>query len=316
MKNPENLPIVTVIALCYNHSAFLVESLSSVLHQTYKAIQLIVVDDASEDDCQQKILALLQNYPTVQWIFNEKNIGNCKSFNQALLLAKGKYIIDLSTDDVLENTRIEKQIKYFESLSDSYGVVFSNATFIDEQGNTLRTLYDDENQSISEGNIYSKLIEQSFILPSTMMIKKEVLDSFNGYDETLAYEDFDFWIRSSRNWEYAYLPEILTFQRKVSSSLSSRFIQKKNQLVVSTVKVCAKIQSLNRNETENEALAKRLYLVLKQCAFTENFEAGEEVIKMLNQLKGHTFKSKLLCIIIRFSIPLNFVYLKFNKFRL
>lgn len=315
MENPENQPVVTVIALCYNHSEFLLESLSSVLHQTYKTIQLIVVDDASEDDSQQKILALLQDFPAVQWIFNEKNIGNCKSFNQAFLLAKGKYIIDLSTDDILEKTRIEKQVRHFESLSNSYGVVFSNAIFIDEQGKPFRTLYE-ENQSVSAGNIYSKLIEQSFILPSTMMIKKEVLDELNGYDETLAYEDFDLWIRSSRNWEYAYLPEMLTFQRKVSSSLSSRFVQKKNQLVVSTVKVCTKIQNINRNQTENKALAKRLYLVLKQCAFTENFEAGEEVIKMLNQLKGHTFKSKLLCIIIRFSIPLNFVYLKFNTFRL
>lgn len=314
MKNPENLPIVTVIALCYNHSTFLVESLSSVLRQTYQAIQLIVVDDASEDDSQHKILAFLKDYPTVQWTFNENNIGNCKSFNQALLLAKGKYIIDLSTDDVLEKTRIEKQVRYFESLSNSHGVVFSNAIFIDEHGKTLRTFYN-ENQSIPEGDIYSKLIEQSFILPSTMMIRKEVLDSLKGYDETLAYEDFDFWIRSSRNWEYAYLSEILTFQRKVSTSLSSRFIQKKNLLVVSTVKVCAKIQSLNRDETENKALIKRLYLVLKQCAFTENFEAGVEVIKMLHQLKGHTFNSKLLCIIIRFSIPLNFVYLKFNKLR-
>lgn len=314
MENPENQPIVTVIAICYNHAKFLVKSLSSVLHQTYQTIQLIVVDDSSEDGSQQKILAFLQDYQSVQWIFNEKNIGNCKSFNQALLLAKGKYIIDLSTDDVLEKTRIEKQVRYFESLSNSYGVVFSNAIFINEQGKTLNTLYE-ENQNIPEGNIYSKLIEQSFILPSTMMIKKEVLDSLKGYDEKLAYEDFDFWMRSSRNWEYAYLPEILTFQRVVSSSLSSRFIQKKNQLVVSTVKVCAKIQSLNRDETENKALIKRLYLVLKQCVFTENFEAGEEVIKMLNQLKGHTFKSKLLCIIIRFSIPLNFVYLKFNKLR-
>lgn len=315
MKNPENLPIVTVIALCYNHSTFLVESLSSVLRQTYQAIQLIVVDDASEDDSQHKILAFLKDYPTVQWTFNENNIGNCKSFNQALLLAKGKYIIDLSTDDVLEKTRIEKQVRYFESLSNSHGVVFSNAIFIDEHGKTLRTFYN-ENQSIPEGDIYSKLIEQSFILPSTMMIRKEVLDSLKGYDETLAYEDFDFWIRSSRNWEYAYLSEILTFQRKVSTSLSSRFIQKKNLLVVSTVKVCAKIQSLNRDETENNTLIKRLYLVLKQCAFTENFEAGVEVIKILNQLKGHTFNSKLLCIIIRFSIPLNFVYLKFNKLRI
>ncbi|MBB6004457.1 glycosyltransferase [Arcicella rosea] len=314
MENPEKQPIVTVIAICYNHSAFLLESLTSVVHQTYQAIQLIVVDDASEDDSQQKLLAFMQDYPSVQWIFNEKNIGNCKSFNQALLLAKGKYIIDLSTDDVLEKTRIEKQVRYFESLSNSYGVVFSNAIFIDEQGKTLSTLYD-KNQSIPEGNIYSKLIEQSFILPSTMMIKNEVLDSLNGYDETLSYEDFDFWIRSSRNWEYAYLPEILTFQRKVSTSLSSRFVQKENPLVVSTVKVCAKILSLNRNETENKVLIKRLHLVLKQCVFTEDFEAGEEVIKMLIELKGHTFKSKLLSVIIQKRIPLNFIYLKYNQFR-
>lgn len=306
----ENTPIVTVIAICYNHEKFLEESILSVLNQTYTAIQLIVVDDCSEDKSQEKIQTLFKNNLHVSLIFNEKNIGNCRSFNKALALAKGKYVIDLSTDDVLFPERIERQVRIFEVSEPELGVVFSNATFINEYSEPIRYLYL-ENEHIASGNVYEEVIQKSYILPSTMMIKKEVLEQLGGYDEALAYEDFDFWIRSSRNWKYHYLPEKLTFHRINRGSLSTKFVYKHNQLVCSTVKVCNKIMKLNRSETEKIALVKRLRLVLKQCVFSENFEGGNEVILMLNRLNGHSFQSKIFSVINQFHFPINRLYLSY-----
>ncbi|MEA5141580.1 glycosyltransferase family 2 protein [Arcicella rigui] len=304
-------PTVSIIALCYNHEKFIEASIQSVLKQSYQAIELIIMDDCSTDDSRNKILAISQKHPSIKIIFNERNLGNCKSFNQALKYAKGKYIIDLATDDILLPERVRKQVEAFENATTDTGVVFSNLDFIDENATYLKTFYKAE-QNVPSGDIYEALIRKSFILPSSMMIKKEVFDELKGYDETLAYEDFDFWIRSSRNWKYKYLPEILTQQRIVSGSLSTKFIQKKNHLVPSTVQVCKKILALNRSASENKALVERLHLVLRQCVFSENFDAGNEVIELLQQLNGHNFLTYFFTILNTLKIPINRLYLTYR----
>ena len=132
----EIYPLVTVIALCYNHEKFIEECLQSVLNQTYTNVELIIVDDFSTDMSRGKIKLFFAKYPFAKIILNEKNLGNCRSFNQAFHISKGKYIIDLSTDDVLLPTKIEEQVKLFES-SEKVGVVFSDADFIDENSHYL-----------------------------------------------------------------------------------------------------------------------------------------------------------------------------------
>ena len=98
----ESNPLVTIICLCYNHSDFVVESLNSVINQDYKNIELIIIDDCSSDNSALVIKQWLKNYPEILFIKNEVNLGNTKSFNKGLQLAKGDYIIDLASDDVLE----------------------------------------------------------------------------------------------------------------------------------------------------------------------------------------------------------------------
>jgi glycosyltransferase involved in cell wall biosynthesis len=306
------LPIVTVIAVCYNHEKYLEESIQSVFNQSYQAIELIIIDDCSWDGSQEKILKIAKKHPEIVVIFNDKNLGNCKTFNNALAFAKGKYIIDLATDDILLPDKVTKQVQVFEKSNEKTGVIFSNLIFIDENTKLVKPLYL-PNQTVESGNIYEVLIRKSYIFPSSMMIKKEVFYELQGYDETLAYEDFDFWIRSSRNWEYVYLPEILSCQRIVSGSLSTKFVTKKNLLVPSTTKVCHKILALNRTPLEQKALIIRLRLLLRQCVFSENFQAGLEVVALLYQLKGQNLLSFVFTFINQLELPINRLYLNYRK---
>ena len=92
--------LVTIICLCYNQEEFVLESLESVISQDYNQIELIIVDDCSTDNSKIVIENWLLNFPQIQFIANNTNLGNTKSFNKALKLAKGKYIIDLAADDV------------------------------------------------------------------------------------------------------------------------------------------------------------------------------------------------------------------------
>ena len=259
-------PKVSVICLCYNQAAYVQESIQSVFNQTHGSVEVIVVNDASTDSSAEIIKKITQKHPEVTFLDLPHNVGNCQAFNQGLREATGKYVIDLSCDDVLTTDRIERQVEAFEKLSESYGVLYSNATYINESGDLLGDHF--SRYPPESGDLYEALVRRYFIAPPTMMIRKSVFDELGGYDEALAYEDFDFWVRSARNWKYDYLKEPLTLIRKTRGSLSSKFHQKDNTLIRSTLEVCKKIKSLNRSVSENTALVHRLKYELKLACLT------------------------------------------------
>lgn len=254
-----NSPLVSVICLCYNHANYVREAIQSVIDQTYDNIELIIVDDASTDDSVKVIDSLITKFDSVNTIYNNDNLGNCKSFNIGLKASKGKYVIDLAADDILHPDRIAMGVKKFQELTEDYGVHYSPIVHIDqngsELGNQLTQTYD--------GDIYKLLIEKFIISAPSMMIKKSVLEDLNGYDEQLTYEDFDFWIRSSRNYLYASHLQPLTYKRQLHSGLAKKQYRPLSKHLATTYKVCKKIYNLNQNKSEDAALLRRLKYELK-----------------------------------------------------
>ncbi len=170
-------PLVSVIALCYNHAVFVEDALRSVLQQTYEKVELIVVDDASTDGSAEKIQAFAQQHPAVQCLLLETNQGNCKAFNRGLALAQGTYVVDFATDDLMYPHRIAQQVELLETKGLAYGVAFSDADLIDEQGEHIRTYYPRTPsgkfaQKIPSGEVYAHLVKWQFICTPTMMMRK------------------------------------------------------------------------------------------------------------------------------------------------
>src|SRR5690606_21799141 len=139
-------PLVSVICLCYNHARFLAEALDSVLNQTYKNLEIIVVDDQSTDNSRAIIEDYVSRFPQIKYLPNEQNLGNCTAFNRAYRLSKAKYLIDFATDDVFLPERIAEQVAAFEKLDKSYGVLFTDAEFIDDNGRHLHNFYKRDQQ--------------------------------------------------------------------------------------------------------------------------------------------------------------------------
>jgi len=281
-------PLVSVIALSYNHAFYIKEALESVFSQTYQNVEIIIVDDFSNDKSSDTIRTLIEGR-NIRFIQNEQNIGNCKSFNAAYKLSKGKYIIDFALDDVMYPNRIEKQVALFETMPDAVGVVFANVNIIDEENKILYTHYPRHHhplhtEEIPVGNVFEALLSRYYINPVSMMFRREVLDQLNGYDESLSYEDFDFWIRSSRIVEYRYLPEIVSAKRVVTSSLSSLFY-KKNQAAMfeSTLQVCKKAWWLCSTKKEIRALVQRCRYEAKQAHKFGYTSIVEEYLKILKE---------------------------------
>jgi glycosyltransferase involved in cell wall biosynthesis len=254
-----NKPLVSVICLCYNHERFVWEAIQSVLDQTYPTIQLIVLDDGSTDQSVQKIRSLVADKPEITFISGQSNRGYTKALNEALKYVKGEFIIDLAADDVFYPTRIEEGVTELTKAGLNYGVNFSDAVLIDESGNLLG-LHSEKypHATIPQGDIYKAIIEKYFICPPTMMFRKSVIDRLGGYDESLSFEDFDFFVRSSREFYFCYTPKVLVKRRVLSNSMSSKQFQKGNEQRWSTLRVCEKINKLNRDKEEGRALRKRI----------------------------------------------------------
>lgn len=252
--------LVSVICICHNHEKFVEEALVSVMQQSHRPIELWVIDNGSEDKSADKIKSLLKIYPDIQFVYHPKAIGYTRAFNQVLAQAKGDFIIDLAADDVLLPHRIEEGVKGLEQAGKAFGVHFSDGSMIDEMGNELG-LHSDRfpHASVVLGDIYKELVERYFILTPSMMIRSEVLKELQGYDESLAYEDFDFWVRSARITQYRYSPLVLVKKRVVVGSMSTQQYRFGSTYLLSTLKVCQKAWKLNQSGQENQALRKRIY---------------------------------------------------------
>jgi glycosyltransferase involved in cell wall biosynthesis len=259
-------PLVSVICLAFNHEKFVVETLESVIQQNYQPLELIIVDDCSLDTTKSVIKNWLTAHPEVPFIANEINIGNTKSFNNALKLANGEYIIDLAADDLLLPNGIQLQIEAFQkSTFKNLGVVYGNAEIINEDGSFDCYYFpvNENKKTISKrpnGNIYTSVLSTgNSICSVSALIKKSVFDSLGCYDETLAYEDLDFWIRASRIYEIDFIDEVLVKKRTVINSLGSNFNKKKHKINISTYKILKKAFDLNRSKIEDLALQKRVH---------------------------------------------------------
>jgi glycosyltransferase involved in cell wall biosynthesis len=256
-----NMPLVSVIVLCYNQSKYVIESIQSILNQTYDHLEIIVVDDASTDNSSNVIRSFLADKPDIQFLSFQENVGNTRAFNQAFALAQGAYIIDLAADDLLMPERIAIGVRDFQKAGPHVGVHYTNAYHIDEAGQILKQEY--EKDPPPEGDLYQKLITNYFINPASMMLRTEMLSSLSGYDDSLSYEDFDLWIRSSRYYHYQYNPYLGVKKRKVTGSLSSGQFRWFSRHQRTTFKVCEKIYRLNRNKAEDQALKSRILYEIK-----------------------------------------------------
>ena len=293
------LPFVTIVALCHNHAPFLREALDSILSQTYPHLEVWLVDDASTDGSAAILREYAARNPSWYMLLLPKNVGNCPAFNQAFRQSRGEFVIDFATDDVLLPTRISQQVAAFQAAAPSMGMVYSNAELIAEDGQLLGRHHRPDNHGglrphPASGWVFAEVLRRYFISTPTMMMRRACLAQLNGYDETLAYEDFDFWVRASREWQFLYLDAVTTRKRKHPRSMSSRAYQPNDPYLASTIRVCEKALALIRTPDERAALATRLRWELRQAARRHRHAEVQALYRLLRQTTRPTLPDRLL----------------------
>jgi glycosyltransferase involved in cell wall biosynthesis len=284
----QDAPLVSVICLCYNHSEYVIESLDSVITQSYPNVELIIVNDASTDSSDEQILEFLESHPDINYLSLQKNHGNCKAFNLGWQASSGKYIIDLAADDILLEDSISIAVAKLTAMGSAYGVHFGDAQIIDSNGVKLREHITTElfNRDVPQGYIFTELLAKYFINPATMMYTKALLLALGGYDESLAYEDFDLWIRSSKKFKYCYSNQFTIAKRELGKSYGSSQYRPWSKILRSTYKVCKKAFLLCENDKEYDALLTRINYEMKMAFFSVNWRLVVDFYRLKKEVKS------------------------------
>jgi glycosyltransferase involved in cell wall biosynthesis len=312
---------VTVICLCYNQALYVEDAVSSVYSQEYDNIELILVDDGSTDNSAQVIFSIQEKFPDFLFIDHKENKGMCSSFNEALAIASGEYIIDLAADDILLPARISEQVKAFESLNQNYGIVFSDAYLINEKKEITGTFYKRNNleqlvSAVPEGYVFKELVHSYKICSPTIMVRRSVLIELGGYDESLSYEDYDFFVRSSRNYKFHFVNKPLIYKRELKSSLAMGFYKKdQNPHLSSTLVVCKKALWLCRNEEEKKALLHSVRYHFRQSYFLGLYTLAGEYYKLIQAIGKDSVVDKMIFTLVKNKVNVYKWYMFYLKIR-
>jgi glycosyltransferase involved in cell wall biosynthesis len=219
-------PLVSFLISAYNEELYIQECIDSCLYQTYRHIEIILVNDGSTDRTSQIINLNYENNAKVKIIEVEKNIGKVNGFNLAFAASKGKYIAIMGADDICYSRRIEISLKH---LSDEYGFVCSDLDKIDSHGkiiekNIVRAKYG--NLSPEKFSTIN-LIEKPKVYGGTIFLARQIADKIFPLDINLSHEDWYIPIKASLLTKIAYIDETLIAYRlhlNNSSSASPKIV--------------------------------------------------------------------------------------------
>ncbi len=206
------MPKVTVLLPIYNGEKYLKEAIESVLGQTFKDFEFLIINDGSTDN-SVKIINSYQD-PRIKLIYNEKNLGLIASLNKGFELIQTEYIARMDCDDISSPDRLLKQINYLDQHP-KIGVLGSWVKIIGDY-DFVGKYY------IQHEEIKASLLFNSSLAHPSVVIRKKILDRCNfRYNEKFKHaEDYEMWTRMIEITNFANLPEPLLFYRKHSESIS------------------------------------------------------------------------------------------------
>ncbi len=194
--------LISVVIPTYNRSETLKRTLASVLNQSRPCDEIIVVDDGSNDNTQE---LLHTHYPQVNIVY-QSNQGVSAARNNGIKQAKGNWLCLLDSDDSWQPDKLERQIEAL-SRNSEYKICHTNETWY-RHGKLLNQQKKHEKRG---GLIFQHCLPLCVISPSSVMIKKEIIDNVGLFDETLpACEDYDMWLRITCKYPVLFLDEALT----------------------------------------------------------------------------------------------------------
>lgn len=206
-------PEVSVVITAYNYGRFIARALESVFAQTYRDIEVIVVDDGSTDDTRECVGAFGSR---VAYLY-QPNAGMPAAQNTGIAASRGALIAFLDADDVWLPRKLERQLEAMQA-DPGIGVVYSWWAYVDEAGTPLPQT----KQPTARGDVFEELLRGCFVSFSMSLIRRVCFDHVGGLDPSIGRaNDWDLWLRiAAAGYTFACVPEILMHNRLHPNHLS------------------------------------------------------------------------------------------------
>lgn len=277
--------MVSVIVPVYNNETYLGQAINSVLQQTYKDIEIIVVDDGSTD----KSSKIAEGFKQVKYIY-QANSGPSSARNKGVSVSQGEYIAFLDSDDMYAENKIEVQVKALEQNKD-VDIIYNDCIAVDKNLSYVNTLKSEGVYENEKNFLCMLLFRQIIPIPPSIMLRRKCFEEGYFYNNIYKHaEDYEFIIRLAQKYKFKYIPEPLyTYRRHENNLTNAHNLQQDREVNVLRELGFSKIEEIVRGTSFSD-LDKR-YLLAKIYIKMSEYKLAKDI---LLQLKEETFNNSYL----------------------
>lgn len=210
----------TVLMSVYGGWQYLPKAIDSIIFQTHRDFEFVIVDDASDDKVRDLLIDYSKSDPRIKLVRNESNIGLTKSLNKGLRLASGDVIARMDADDIAHPLRLEQQLAHMKRFPNC-GILATQGTMISGVDSPIK----DIRIHIREVSLREHIMRHGNpFIHSSLMLRSALLDELGGYDEELpSRQDLDLLLKAlNTDWDVSYLEQPLLKYRLHENSISSK----------------------------------------------------------------------------------------------
>ena len=277
MVNDKSINDISVIIPTLNRCEFLKRALHSVLKQTLKPREIIVVDNGSTDKTFEMISS---SFPNVKYLKQTKK-GVSASRNKGILNSKSNWLAFLDSDDVWSHNKLEKQMAFNTKNKNRFRLIHTNEIWY-RNGKFLNQL---KKHKKSGGDIFKNSLILCCISPSSALINKEIFNEYGYFDEDLEVcEDYDLWIRITAREEVGYIDEPMLIKHGGHSDQLSKKFWGMDRFRIFSLEKNLKNNwfSIKQKESALEILIKKLEIIVNGANKRGNKEIWEKYNEKLN----------------------------------
>jgi glycosyltransferase involved in cell wall biosynthesis len=270
---------ISIIIPTYNRSDFLKEAIDSVLKQTWKDFELIIVDDGSTDNTQE----ILSNYTGKISLISTEHKGPSAARNRGIQTAQGEYIAFLDSDDIWKPDKLKKQMDFFNNNPHIF-ICQTEEIWI-RKG---RRVNPRKIHAKHSGWIFEKCLPLCIVSPSSVMLHRRVFDRVGLFDEKMpACEDYDLWLRVTPHYQIHLIDEPLIIKRGGHDDQQSYRIPALDRLRIQAL--CKVLDSgyltFLQYDQALEELQKKCSIYGNGCMKRGKKEEGETILKLPDRYK-------------------------------
>jgi glycosyltransferase involved in cell wall biosynthesis len=274
-------PLVSVVVPAFNAQTTLSETLKSVIGQTYRTLEILVVDDGSTDATSRVAAGFMRADPRMRLI-RQDNAGVAAARNRGIAEALGPYLAPIDADDLWEETKIEKQVAVMEARGARCGLVYTWYSQIDRDGKVTSRSH----RPHEEGRVLERMCRGNLVgNGSAALLRTAVVREVGGYDPSLralggqGCEDLDLYFKIAEHHEFGLVPEHLTGYRRVRGNMSSDIMQMYRSREIVAARFKSKYPQYERAFREGRQIYLKWLLV--RAIDERQFDAAREITSIL-----------------------------------